>query len=237
MSVKIELHFPAGHLGATGEDDSLTLIIRALSLKHAEPGKWADKYGADYEDDLILLHHYCWCEKETCMWCGAECGCAGLPVESYLDGQRIDDWSAANEQIVAPMPQDVAEHGTREYREATKVFDKSIEERDRRLVMVYPPRVHTCRFKGMLEDRPHYGLDWRPPSSAPNFWHKPSGVKVWWYKYIGRDMEYNRGTLTAEEWQQLRSLVTEEDIRKVISEGEEAQASFAAMIAAVSSVK
>ena len=24
---------------------------------------------------------------------------------------------------------------------------------------------------------------------APNFWHKPSGFKVWWYKYIGRDME------------------------------------------------
>ena len=24
--------------------------------------------------------------------------------------------------------------------------------------------------------------------TAPNFWHKSSGVKVWWYKYIGRGM-------------------------------------------------
>ena len=24
---------------------------------------------------------------------------------------------------------------------------------------------------------------------APNFWHKPSGFKVWWYKYIGRSQE------------------------------------------------
>lgn len=24
---------------------------------------------------------------------------------------------------------------------------------------------------------------------APNFWHKPSGLRVWWYKYIGRGME------------------------------------------------
>lgn len=24
---------------------------------------------------------------------------------------------------------------------------------------------------------------------APHFWHKPSGMKVWWYKWIGRDME------------------------------------------------
>ncbi len=24
--------------------------------------------------------------------------------------------------------------------------------------------------------------------TAPNFWHKSSGVEVWWYKYIGRGM-------------------------------------------------
>jgi len=28
-----------------------------------------------------------------------------------------------------------------------------------------------------------------PGYSAPNFWHKPSDFKVWWYKYIGRSME------------------------------------------------
>lgn len=28
--------------------------------------------------------------------------------------------------------------------------------------------------------------------AAPNFWHKPSGFKVWWYKWIGRDMEANQ---------------------------------------------
>ena len=25
----------------------------------------------------------------------------------------------------------------------------------------------------------------------PNFIHKPSGLKIWWYKYIGRSMEAN----------------------------------------------
>jgi hypothetical protein len=29
----------------------------------------------------------------------------------------------------------------------------------------------------------------RCPIEMPNFWHKPSGLKVCWYKYIGRDME------------------------------------------------
>lgn len=26
---------------------------------------------------------------------------------------------------------------------------------------------------------------------APNFWHKHSGFKVWWYKWIGRDNEFS----------------------------------------------
>lgn len=29
--------------------------------------------------------------------------------------------------------------------------------------------------------------------SEPNFWHKPTGLKVWWYKYIGRGMEVEVG--------------------------------------------
>jgi hypothetical protein len=40
----------------------------------------------------------------------------------------------------------------------------------------------------MMADRPE-GEDWRPNQSAPNFWHKASGLRVWWYKWIGRDME------------------------------------------------
>jgi len=28
-----------------------------------------------------------------------------------------------------------------------------------------------------------------PHQTAPNFWHKPSGMRVWWYKYIGRGMD------------------------------------------------
>lgn len=28
-------------------------------------------------------------------------------------------------------------------------------------------------------------------TGAPNFWHKPSGLRVWWYKYIGRGMRFD----------------------------------------------
>jgi hypothetical protein len=26
-------------------------------------------------------------------------------------------------------------------------------------------------------------------ADAPNFWHKPTGIRIRWYKYIGRGME------------------------------------------------
>jgi hypothetical protein len=29
---------------------------------------------------------------------------------------------------------------------------------------------------------------------APNFWHKASGMRIWWYKYIGRGMEVEKGS-------------------------------------------
>lgn len=66
-------------------------------------------YGANFKNDVFMMHSYCWCDEEDCPWC-----------------------------------------------------------------MGY----------------------------APNFWYYgKSGreVKIWWYKWIGRGMEYNR-TVDVEEW-------------------------------------
>lgn len=54
-------------------------------------------YGVDYENDTFMMHHFCWCEEDSCRWCGKE--------------------------------------------------------------------------------------------KAPNFLYKPTGTKIWWYKYIGRGEE------------------------------------------------
>jgi len=27
-------------------------------------------YGRDYENDIFMIHKYCWCEKDECLWCG-----------------------------------------------------------------------------------------------------------------------------------------------------------------------
>ena len=47
---------------------------------------------------------------------------------------------------------------------------------------------------------PEYGTE--PGRPAPNFWYKPTNLKIWWYKYIGRDMEYNR-KFRMSEWQNI----------------------------------
>lgn len=79
----------------------LESIIRCLSEKlDPDPSSWSAKYGTDCEDENFAIHRFCWCEEESCPWCG--------------------------------------------------------------------------------------------PSESPNFWHKPTGIKVWWYKYIGRGVNMSR---------------------------------------------
>lgn len=42
--------------------------------------------------------------------------------------------------------------------------------------------TEAAKSKGAISDE--YGS-----GGAPHFWHKPSGMRVWWYKWIGHDME------------------------------------------------
>ena len=91
-------------------------------------------------------------------------------------------WFDASEAILGPFqggPLTPAEHAE---------WDSRVAERNRRLKQVWPARVHSCEPAGMMADRERSDT-WLPSQSAPNFWHKPSGFKVWWYKYIGRSVE------------------------------------------------
>ena len=37
-----------------------------------------------------------------------------------------------------------------------------------------------------------FNIKYSESGRAPNFWYKPLDFKVWWYKYIGRGMEFNK---------------------------------------------
>jgi len=67
------------------------------------------------------------------------------------------------------------------------------KELRKRMQVVHEPVCEFCTTSLF----PEYGTE--PGRPAPNFWYKPTDFKVWWYKYIGRDMEYNR-KVRVKEW-------------------------------------
>ena len=46
-----------------------------------------------------------------------------------------------------------------------------------------------CRGVNQWPDKGALSPAEPPHQGAPNFWHKPTGIRVWWYKWIGRGME------------------------------------------------
>jgi len=181
----IKIIVPTGMFGKNKHDTTLDRVLREISIKCPKTGEWTEKYGATFESDIFLIHPFCWCEKESCLWC---CGCkCPNNVEYYLDGKQIEDWWEANEAILGPWKLNKDDEETAE-------FNRRIEERDRRLIKIYSEVIHTCSPLGLMENRKR-GNTWMPPQTAPNFWYKLTGFKVWWYKWIGRDMEINRPIL------------------------------------------
>lgn len=50
---------------------TLTEAISLLANEAVSHGLLGGKfgYGANYENDVFMMHPYCWCEKEECNWC------------------------------------------------------------------------------------------------------------------------------------------------------------------------
>jgi hypothetical protein len=98
-----------------------------------------DGYGANFENDVFMMHRFCWCEGADCPWCGG-CECDASDELGMIRG-----YGTAGIEV----------GGTCAYCRGEHHSDKG-----------------AVAGKG-----------------APNFWHKPTGFKVWWYKWIGRDNE------------------------------------------------
>lgn len=167
-------------------------------------------YGVDYENDVFKMHPYCWCERDTCLWCAKRCGCKLRHCGYYLDGREVskreqDAWHAT---IVKPIPweapgQSFDTRGTSAYKKAERAFDAYVKERDARSGRIFRALIHTCQHKMFYSQPEDIWAVYAPqpyPESAPHFWHKASGLRAWWYKSIGRDMQTNRPDLKGEEW-------------------------------------
>jgi hypothetical protein len=54
------------------------------------------------------------------------------------------------------------------------------------------------------EDCPYCWDEEKHGKQHPNFVHKTTGFKVWWYKYIGRDVEVNE-QISVEELKKIKT--------------------------------
>jgi hypothetical protein len=177
----------------TPSKDSVSDMLRRLTREIHERGL-AEKnegcfggeygYGCDYENDVFLMHPYCWCDEKGCPWCA---WCSG----SGRDEPHREDCYSTRLAAIRKR------HGDR------SIFTNVAYGKERTALCVEmgldPERGSEVHCTCDREERVsacdcdfHQGRgDFRFGKGVenPNFWHKPTGVRVRWYKYIGRCME------------------------------------------------
>ena len=177
----VEVIVAEGMFGA-GEEYLLDSAIRAIAEKYAEKGEWANKYGVNYENDVFMMHRYCWCDGSDCPWC-LGCQCSDDDMRYFVKGEEVteEEYQKAYDEHVGPAPyeQSLGEMNYTEYEKHSKVWRDGISEwyKMSKTEIIPEKRCKYCREGG---------------DPAPNFHYKPLDLKVWWYKYIGRDMKMNK---------------------------------------------
>ena len=68
---ELEVIVPQGMFGPD-KDYFVDAILRAIAECHAEEGEWAEKYGIDIDNDIFMMHKFCWCDEDDCQWCSRE---------------------------------------------------------------------------------------------------------------------------------------------------------------------
>lgn len=148
-------------------------------------GEWG--YGQDFVNGTFEMFPYWW----------GDCECGFEELE--------DQWNEENRHAPDCYQVELERRGGLE-------FDSDYEER-RNIAPTLakewglPYRgcmVHcTCDFHDRYAEwHTENYHDSRCGVVRPNFWHKPSGLRVHWYKYIGRSMTINR-SIEQSEWQKI----------------------------------
>lgn len=133
----------------------------------------AHGYGAHWSSDTFQMRPFCWCESEACPWCMG-CDCPSNSIHYFVDKVEVAyaAWQDFYEREV-----------TADIHTSRRLWERQSGEANRRRTTRHDPVCGYC-LGGV-----HEQTGFVAGRGAPNFWHKPSGLKVWWYKYIGRGDE------------------------------------------------
>lgn len=158
---------------------SLTRAIHAAGLGELVCGALGGTYGygVAFENDVFMMHPYCWCEREDCPWC-AGCECPASAHHYLVDGQEVTRAQWMDFFCLHVYGVTNGQYEAMPFRQQRLLrpenFDRLVDEANARRTQVHDPVCRVCRGE--------FG-------NAPNFLHKPSGSRVNWYKWIGRSME------------------------------------------------
>lgn len=185
MNEKIEVHIILPERAEDALSEGLRLLTRHLHRMGHEGARGflggEDGYGVEYENDTFMMHPFCWCERMDCPWCGG-CDCPEEAFHYYVDGVEVshDEWLRFYNHAV---------HGVddvdRKHLQLPSNWEELADEANKHRSTSHDAVCDYCIGQGV------FGPPAEPSQGAPNFWHKSSGLKVWWYKYIGRGMESN----------------------------------------------
>lgn len=187
----------------TSIEDGLIALTKAIWDKHHKDEPYGYGfgglygYGANFENDIFLMHPYCWCDKDDCPWCSG-CKCPDSAFHYFIDDKEVAPvsyykvfYNTGYEELSKD------EHDTPEYERLVKIFEEKIKIRNQRCKETKDDICEYCTGTGIFErfaykdDRPFHD-DKNSFYNPPNFWYKPLDLRITWYKYIGRDMHYNQ---------------------------------------------
>lgn len=122
-------------------------------------------YGGIYENEVFMMHPYCWCEADDCPWC-AVCSCPSEAWTYFVDNEpcTYERYEQFFDDEVGAWPHSPATQDAWSSRAAAANARRS---------SVHQPMCQWCLH---------------PEAIKPNFLHKESGTNFTWYKYIGRAM-------------------------------------------------
>ena len=195
-----EIYLPPGAFTEYDAKDPLGNALRGLTRTLIEKGHGEAGggffggdygYGVDFQNDIFMMHHYCWCDEDDCEWCSG-CHCPESAFHFYIDGQectykQYDKFY--NEQVYTKATNGMV-HCMEKYWKLPRdtkqslgpAIDAASKAANERRSTSKDNICSYCTIDNALTGR-------LAGHSAPNFWHKPSGFRVQWYKYIGRSME------------------------------------------------
>src|SRR3990167_4648275 len=87
-------------VASSNRELDLVKLTEYIFKKTAKPDEQYDYglggeygYGEDYENDVFMMHRFCWCESEDCAWCGG-CSCGEEDFHYYFDDIEVgfDAW-------------------------------------------------------------------------------------------------------------------------------------------------